>query len=125
MKENTDSRGKLITNLERALDPTRELHFEAQTKGFQLHAGIKMVVDEKLFDLCGKEPQDGMDIYISEDDGSLFCCNKPANYLCHFIGNVKDNFGSGFGKRYSIYIDSIVKGDRKPARGSVELNDSR
>lgn len=120
MKENTDSRGKLITSLERALDPTRELHFETQTKGFQLHAGIKMVVDEKLFDLCGKEPQDGMDIYISKN-GSLFCCNKPANYLCHFIGNVKDDFGSGFGKRYSIYIDSIIKGDRKQARGSVEL----
>jgi hypothetical protein len=121
MNENTDSRGKLITNLERALDPTRELHIEAQTKGFQLHAGIKMVVDEKLFDLCGKEPQDGMDIYISEDDGALFCCNKPTNYLCHFIGNVKDDFGSGFGKRYSIYIDSIVKGDRNPIKGSVEL----
>lgn len=42
-----------------------------------------------------------------------------------YIVDVKDDFGSGFGKRYSIYIDSIVKGDRKPARGSVELNDSR
>ena len=118
MNENTDSHGKLITNLERALDPTRELHFEVQTKGFQLNAGIKIVVGEKLFDLGGKEPQEGMDIYLSEN-GSLFCCNKPKNYLCHFIGNVKEDWS--LGKGYSIYIDSIVKGDRNPIKGSVEL----
>ena len=63
MKENTDSRGKLITSLERALDPTRELHFETQTKGFQLHAGIKMVVDENFL-ICAEKSHKMVWTYI-------------------------------------------------------------
>ena len=119
MKENTDSRGKLITNLERALDPTRELHFEMQTNGFQLHAGIKIVVDEKLVDLCGNEPQDNMDIYIAEN--GIMYCEEPDNYWCHFIGNVKPHQDFYLDKAYSIYVVSVVKGDRKPEKCSVEL----
>lgn len=84
-----------------------------------MYKGMKIVVSEFSFDLCGNEPQDNMDIYISNN--GIMYCEQPDNYWCHFIGNVKDDFGSGFGKRYSIYIDSIVKGDRKPTQCSVEL----
>ena len=119
MKENTDFRRKPITNLKRALDPDKEINIKTQTKGIQLHEGMKIVVNDVLFDLCGKEPQNNMDIYITED-GKL-CCEQPDNYWCHFIGSVKLNSTSYFYTAYSIYIVAIVKGDRKPVQGGVEL----
>lgn len=109
-----------IVSFEKLLDPNRKAQFEAQTGCVQLHAGMKIAVCEELFDLCGKEPQDNMDIYFTEN-GKLYC-NKPINYLYHLVGNVKEYFDFYYGKGYSIYINSVINGDIKPIQGSVELS---
>lgn len=101
-------------------NPRKEISIEMQTNGiFQLCEGMKIVVSEFSFDLCGNEPQDNMDIYISNN--GIMYCEQPNNYWCHFIGNVKTHPDFYLDKAYSICVVSIVKGDRKPAKCSVEL----
>lgn len=91
--------------------------------GVPLRAGLKFKVEDVLFDLCGQEPQKNMDIYITED-GKLSCGN-PKHYICHFIGNVKlesvYQAYQVYRLTYSVYVVSIIKGDRKPAKCSVEI----
>lgn len=85
--------------------------------------GLRSIVDDTILDLCGEEPQDNMDIYFTEE-GKLSCGN-PSNYTCHFIGNVKSKSVyqayQVYKLTYSVYVVSIIEGDRKPAKCSVEL----
>jgi hypothetical protein len=87
-------------------DKSRACEFVAENSCFEFHAGIKVEVPLSSFDLCGKEPSNNMDIYITQK-GKFSCDGANAQY--RFVGNVKlyDFRRTPWGDAwYSIYIVS-------------------
>lgn len=84
-------------------------------RAIQFRSGIKLSIEESLFNLGNLEPQENMDVYITVQ-GNRFTCFKPLNYMCHFIGNVRKNENNF----YDVYVVSI-ENDTNPISESIEI----